>query len=155
VDRNEAQRLNVLTEILGHETMQGVLTKHRAQALSEYVGSYRGLMDEAYQSRAAVVDLTGPVRTYLDRGRQEEALAEVAGLRALNSRIAHADPTASKDDMAAKLLSSSTSRCVEGGAGDRRLAPGLSYDEISRRTADGDRPIRHHFVEIGGNGDAA
>lgn len=146
VDRNEAQRLNVLTEILGHETMHGVLTKHRAQALSEYVGSYRGLMDEAYQSRAAVVDLTGPVRTYLDRGRQEEALAEVAGLRALNSRIAHADPTASKDDMAAKLLSLSTSRCVDGGAGDRRLAPGLSYDEISRRTADGDRPL-HHAVE--------
>lgn len=130
------QGIAALTEILGHETMNGVLTKTRAQALADFTNSYRSAMDEAYQSRATGVDLTDPVRAYLDKGRQEEALAEVAGLRSLNSRIASASPDALAQEVETALIYASSSRCVQQVGRDRSFAPGLSYEALTGRGAD-------------------
>lgn len=129
-------RISVLTEILGHETMHGILTEHRAQALTQFSYSYRDAMDAAYRSRDETVDLTGPVRTYLDRARQEEAMAEVTGLRALSSRIAQENPTATPIEREHALIAESSSRCIDKAGDSRRFAPGLSYHALSERHPD-------------------
>ena len=137
--RRGAQRVALLTEILGHETMHGVLTQNRAQAYADFTTGYRNAMDEAYRSGAPTIDLTAPVRTYLDKARQEEALAEVAGLRSLGSRIASANPHALESVLERDLIAASSSRCVQRTETGQSFAPGLSYEALTSREADSAR----------------
>lgn len=125
-------RIDVLTEIMGHETMHGVLTKNRENALELFSKGYRTAMEDAHQARESTVDLTPHVRTYLDLGRQDEALAEVAGLRALNSRLKHLDPAAPETVIESRLVATSTSRCMSVDDGTKGFAPGLSYESLTK-----------------------
>ncbi|KGK58152.1 hypothetical protein NC00_09060 [Xanthomonas cannabis pv. phaseoli] len=87
-----SDRIDYLTEVMGHETMHGVLAKHRAEALAEFGKSMGNRMQEAYDNRENQVDLTGPTRVYLDSTRADEALSEISGMRALHDRIKHLNP---------------------------------------------------------------
>lgn len=130
-DWKDEPLLNVLTEILGHEAMHGVLTRNREQALEEFSIGYRSAMESAYQDREPGVNVTAQVRAYLDFGRKDEALSEISGLRALNSRIKHLHPSASSEDVEMRLVDYSKSRCVEGFPADVRFAQGITYESIN------------------------
>lgn len=125
-------RIDLLTEVMGHETMHGVLTKNRQQAMRDFTDTYKTLMQEAYDSKGPTVDLTEPVRKYLDHGRMDEALAEVAGLRALHSRIKHLNPSYSDADLESTLAETSTSRCITTKHGQSALAEGISYQALAK-----------------------
>lgn len=119
-----------LTEVLGHEAMHGILAKERRAALEEFKGSYTTELDAAHASRSGTVNLTDPVKKYLDKGRQDEALAEVSGLRALDSRLRNLNPTLDEAALEALLADRSGSRCA---ADDGRLAEGISYEALAHR----------------------
>lgn len=125
-------RLDLLTEVMGHEAMHGVLSKPRAEALAAFGERVRNAMNDAYANRETTVNLTEPVRLFLDRGREDEALAEVSGLRALNSRIGHAQPTLSLEDQESALLTRSKSRCVDSDSLGRHFKNGLTYEALTR-----------------------
>ncbi|WP_454831692.1 XVIPCD domain-containing protein [Pseudoxanthomonas wuyuanensis] len=130
-DWSDTERLDLLTGVMGHETMHGVLAKTRVQALDQFTRSYQSAMDEAYQARETVVNLTDPVRTYLDKGRQDEALAEVSALRAVNSRLKHLHPDASESKIEELLVQIAKSRCIQDVGRVPSLAPGISYDALN------------------------
>lgn len=131
-DWDSKERIDLLTEVMGHETMHGVLAQTRAHGLNEFSTRYQTAMEEAYQARETSVNLTEPVRTYLDKGRQDEALAEISGLLALNSRLKHEIPGASAAELERALAERSKSRCVENTASGRDFSPGLSYEAFDQ-----------------------
>lgn len=128
----KGERLDLLTEVMGHEAMHGVLSKTRTEALDAFGERVRNAMNDAYANRETTVNLTEPVRQYLDRGREDEALAEVSGLRALNSRIGHMQPALSHDEQEAALLARSKSRCVDRSSPDVQFEKGLTYEALTR-----------------------
>nr|WP_267473060.1 XVIPCD domain-containing protein [Stenotrophomonas rhizophila] len=125
-------RIDLLTEVMGHETMHGVLTSNRQAALKEFSDSYKAAMQDAYDTRESALDLTDHVRKYLDYGRRDEALAEVAGLRALNSRLKQQNPDASDAQIESLLAERSTSRCAVVKDGNTVLADGISYQDLAK-----------------------
>lgn len=125
-------RIDLLTEVMGHETMHGVLNSNRQSALKEFSDSYKAAMQDAYDARESAVDLTDHVRKYLDHGRRDEALAEVAGLRALNSRLKQQNPDASDAQIESQLAERSTSRCTVFKDGNTVLADGISYQDLAK-----------------------
>lgn len=161
-DWQGSRRLDVLTEVMGHETMHGVLSRNRADALDKFTESYQSTMNEAYQTRESVVNLTKPVHTYLENGRQDEALAEVSGLRALNSRIKHLYPGQSEAQIENALVSRSTSRCVLKADGAQGFAPGLTYEALTKHPYRNGEPITRAVEQcfydgkgtLGKNGDS-
>ncbi|AEL05002.1 XVIPCD domain-containing protein [Xanthomonas campestris pv. raphani] len=126
-------RLDYLAEVMGHETMHGVLAEHRAQALGEFAKTMSGRMQETHESRESHVDLTEPTRRYLDKTREDEALSEISGMRALHDRIKHQNPEASDRRVEAELLRRSTTRCVDRNASPPQFASGLTYEELTTR----------------------
>ena len=122
-----------LTEVLGHETMHGILAKERAAALRDFKQTYSEELIALHDSRSGSVNLTEPVRTLLDKGRQDEALAEVSGLRALDSRFRALNPTLDDNGLEAMLASRSLSRCIRAEGATRSLADGISYDALAKR----------------------
>lgn len=131
-DWPEVSRGGLLTEVLGHETMHGILNNHRRAALEQFSDSYKAAMQQAYDARDSTVDLTDQVRQYLESGKRDEALAEVSGLRALNSRIDHLNPGIPESEREAVLARDSISRCIERSSGHPVLAEGISYQALSR-----------------------
>ena len=131
-DWSGPQRIDYLTEVMGHETMHGVLAEHRAKALSEFGKAVDGRMSEAYESRETQVNLTAPMRTYLDATREDEALAEISGLRALHGRIKHQNPGMPEDEVEQQLLRRSTTRCIERNGPAPNFADGLTYEALTR-----------------------
>lgn len=133
-ERLNGERLEErLTEVLGHETMHGILAKERAAALKNFKDAYSEELEAAHHSRSGTVDLTEPVRRFLDKGRQDEALAEVSGLRALDSRIRALHPTLDDNGAEARLSSRSLSRCVRAEGVTKTLADGISYETLAKR----------------------
>lgn len=122
-----------LTEVLGHETMHGILAKERATALNNFKETYSEELKAAHDSRSGSVNLTEPVRRFLDKGRQDEALAEVSGLRALDSRLRDMNPTLDESGLEAMLANRSLSRCVRTEDNTRALADGIPYDALAHR----------------------
>ncbi|MFC0156202.1 XVIPCD domain-containing protein [Xanthomonas dyei] len=127
------RRLDYLAEVMGHETMHGVLAEHRTQALAEFAKTMGGRMQEAHDNRENQVDLTQPTRVYLDKTREDEALSEISGMRALHDRIKHQDPEMSDHRLEAELLQRSTTRCVDRGASPPQFANGMTYEELTTR----------------------
>lgn len=127
------RRIDYLTEVMGHETMHGVLAEHRTQALSDFAKTMGHRMQEAHENRESHVDLTEPTRVYLDRTREDEALSEISGMRALHDRIKHQDPTMSDQEVEADLLQRSTTRCVDREVNPPQFANGLTYEELTAR----------------------
>ncbi|MDV2453616.1 XVIPCD domain-containing protein [Xanthomonas hortorum] len=127
------RRIDYLTEVMGHETMHGVLAEHRTQALSEFAMTMGDRMQEAHENRESHVDLTEPTRIYLDRTREDEALSEISGMRALHDRIKHQDQTMSDHEVETELLQRSTTRCVDKEVNPPQFANGLTYDELTKR----------------------
>jgi len=130
-DWSGPQRLDYLTEVMGHETMHGVLAEHRAKALSAFGEAVDNRMQEAYENRETRIDLTTPMRTYLDMTREDEALAEVSGLRALHDRIKHQSPGMPDEMVEKQLLQRSTTRCIEREGGAPQFANGLTYEGLT------------------------
>ncbi|MBB3843787.1 XVIPCD domain-containing protein [Xanthomonas arboricola] len=124
-------RIDHLTEVLGHETMHGVLAEHRANALAAFGKTMGDRMQDAHAQRESQVDLTEPTRVYLDKTRQDEALAEISALRALNSRIKHENPRISAQDAEGMLLDRSVTRCVDKHVTPPAFAQGLSYEALT------------------------
>lgn len=124
-------RLGLVTEVLGHEGMHGVLTPYRDDALSEFTHAYGAAMTQAYRNFDERVDVTAEVRTYLDWGRKEEAMAEISGLRALSSRNKNFSPDASDSELEQLLVQDSTSRCIDRSGRAPRLAAGISYEDLT------------------------
>ncbi|MEA9733331.1 XVIPCD domain-containing protein [Xanthomonas campestris pv. campestris] len=132
-DFSGAQRIDYITEVLGHETMHGVLAEHRAQALAEFAKTMSSRLQEAHENREGQVDLTGPTRVYLDSTRQDEALSEISGMRALHDRIKHQNPGMPDEMVELRLLQRSTTRCVDRGVAPPQFANGLTYEELTTR----------------------
>ncbi|MCC8539452.1 hypothetical protein LN474_21330, partial [Xanthomonas codiaei] len=132
-DFTGAQRLDYITEVLGHETMHGVLAEHRAQALAEFAKTMGNRMQEAHENREGQVDLTGPTRAYLDSTREDEALSEISGMRALHDRIKHQNPGMPDEMVELRLLQRSTTRCVDRGVVPPQFASGLTYEKLTTR----------------------
>ncbi|CAH2706245.1 hypothetical protein NCPPB1935_00440 [Xanthomonas campestris pv. nigromaculans] len=132
-DFSGTQRIDYLTEVMGHETMHGVLAEHRTQALAEFGKTMGSRMQEAHENREGQVDLTGPTQVYLDATREDEALSEISGMRALHDRIKHQSPTMPDDIVELRLLQRSTTRCVDRETNPPQFANGLSYDELTTR----------------------
>ncbi|AWH16232.1 hypothetical protein C1922_02260 [Stenotrophomonas sp. ZAC14D2_NAIMI4_7] len=124
-------RLGVVTEVLGHEAMHGVLTPYRDEALSNFRLAYGAAMTRARQNFDERVDVTAEARPYLDWGRKEEAMAEISGLRSLNSRIRNFSPGASDAELELVLARSSTSRCIDRSGHAPQLAAGISYEDLA------------------------
>lgn len=122
-----------LTEVLGHETMHGILAAERMKSLEEFKRTYSDELEAAHASRSGTVNLTEPVRKFLDKGRQDEALSEVSGLRALDSRLRHLNPTLGDKELESLLVERSRSRCIRADGEDRVLDASVSYDAISKR----------------------
>lgn len=59
-------RLGLITEVLGHEGMHGVLTSYRQDALAEFNLAYGKAMTQAYRNFDERVDVTEPVRKCRD-----------------------------------------------------------------------------------------
>lgn len=116
--------------MLGHEGMHGVLTPYRDDALSEFTHAYGAAMTQAYRNFDELVDVIAEVRTYLDWGRKEEAMAEISGLRALNSRSRNFSPDASDAELEQLLVQDSTSRCIDRSGRAPRLAAGINYEDL-------------------------
>ena len=113
--------------------MHGILAKERAAALRDFKQTYSEELIASHDSRSGSVNLTEPVRTLLDKGRQDEALAEVSGLRALDSRFRALNPTLDDNGLEAMLASRSLSRCIRAEGATRSLADGISYDALAKR----------------------
>jgi len=122
-----------LTEVLGHETMHGILAAERRKSLEEFKQAYSDELEAAHASRSGTVNLTEPVRKFLDKGRQDEALSEVSGLRALDSRLRHLNPTLADKELESLLAERSRSRCVRTDGEDRVLDENVSYDAVAKR----------------------
>ncbi|PMR89102.1 XVIPCD domain-containing protein [Xanthomonas arboricola] len=128
-----SERIDYLTEVMGHETMHGVLAQHRADALAEFGKSMGSRMQEAYENREYQVDLTGPTRSYLDSTRTDEALSEISGMRALHDRLKHLNPQMPDDVVERELLDRSSNRCVvRQPNGAPQFADGLTYDALTK-----------------------
>ncbi|MEA9753372.1 XVIPCD domain-containing protein [Xanthomonas campestris pv. raphani] len=128
-----SERVDYLTEVMGHETMHGVLAQHRADALAEFGKSMGNRMQEAYDNREHQVDLTGPTRVYLDSTRADEALSEISGMRALHDRIKHLSPEMPDSVVEKELLDRSSNRCVvRQPNGAPQFADGLTYDALTK-----------------------
>lgn len=125
-------RLGLITEVLGHEGMHGVLTSYRQDALAEFNLAYGNAMTQAYRNFDERVDVTEPVRQYLDGGRREEAMAEISGLRALNSRNRNLSPDASEAELERQLAQDSTSRCIDRSGRAPQLAAGITYEDLTK-----------------------
>jgi len=134
-------RIDHLTEVLGHETMHGVLAEHRANALAEFGRTMGEKMQDAHSQRESQVDLTEPTRAYLDKTRQDEALAEISALRALNSRIKHENPGVSAEDAEGMLLDRSVTRCVDKHVTPPAFARGLSYEALTTHDQARGKPL--------------
>lgn len=129
-----SERIDYLTEIMGHETMHGVLAQHRANALADFGKSMGNRMQDAYDNRENQVDLTGTTRVYLDSTRADEALSEISGMRALHDRIKHLNPQMSDGMVKRELLDRSSSRCVvRQPNGAPQFADGLTYDALTKQ----------------------
>lgn len=122
-----------LTEVLGHETMHGVLSKERNDALSKFNSAYAEELTAAHDSRSESIDLTEPVRRILDSGRQHEALSEISGLRGLDSRLRNLNPSLNEIEAEKQLVEKSRSRCISDDGKHRALAEGVSYEALARR----------------------
>ncbi|SOT93567.1 XVIPCD domain-containing protein [Xanthomonas arboricola] len=132
-DFSGSERIDYLTEVMGHETMHGVLAQHRAEALAEFGKSMGNRMQEAYDNRENQVDLTGPTRVYLDSTRADEALSEISGMRALHDRIKHLNPEMPDSVVEKELLDRSSNRCVvRQPNGAPQFADGLTYDALTK-----------------------
>jgi len=132
----DQERIDQLTEVMGHETMHGVLSPHRAKKLAQFRRDYGNALDQAHAAREPTVNLTGPVRTYLELSRQDEALAEISALRALHSRIQRENPSASEQVLDRELRERSNTRCVNQQADKKATyAPGLTYEALTRQPA--------------------
>lgn len=155
-------RLGLVTEVLGHEGMHGVLTPYRNGALSEFTQAYGAAMTQAYRNFDERVDVTAEVRTYLDWGRKEEAMAEISGLRALNSRNKNFSPDASDAELEQLLAQGSTSRCIDRSGPAPRLAAGINYEDLTtlphkdgtRLTPAVERCFYDGAATLGRNGDS-
>ncbi|MEA9554537.1 XVIPCD domain-containing protein [Xanthomonas nasturtii] len=134
-------RTDHLTEVLGHETMHGVLAEHRANALTEFGRTMGDKMQDAHAQRESQVDLTEPTRVYLDKTRQDEALAEISALRALNSRIKHENPRISAQDAEGMLLDRSVTRCVDKHVTPPAFAEGLTYEALTTHDQARGKPL--------------
>ncbi|WP_369940707.1 XVIPCD domain-containing protein [Xanthomonas medicagonis] len=154
-DRGGNQRIDYLTEVIGHETMHGVLAGHRAKALLEFGKTVDNRLMEAYENRETQVDLTAPMRSYLDATREDEALAEVSGLRALHDRIKHQNPGISDELVEKQLLQRSTTRCINHEGGAPRFADGLTYESLTSRPLAGNdaltKSVERCFYDGKGN----
>lgn len=155
-------RLGLITEVLGHEGMHGVLTSFRQDSLADFNLAYGKAMTQAYRDYDERVDLTEPVRKYLDGGRREEALAEISGLRALNSRNRNLSPDASEAELERLLAQDSTSRCIDRSGHAPQLAAGIGYEDLTTGPyQDGPRltpAVERYFYDgsgtLGRNGDS-
>jgi len=128
-----AELVDRLTEVLGHETMHGVLSDERGKALAEFKNTYADELEAAHASRSGTVNLTEPVRKFLEKGRQDEALSEVSGLRAMDSRLRHLHPSLGDGELESLLAERSLSRCIRTDGDSRALAQGVSYEALSNR----------------------
>lgn len=80
------QQSDLLTVALGHETAHALRSKVARDAVSEFASAVSARLQDA-TGNESYVDLTAPTKKYLNEFRHNEALAELAGLNALASRM--------------------------------------------------------------------
>lgn len=118
--RNE--RIDQLTSILGHETGHAMMA--RSTELSAYRLSYE--LDQAIKQAAEygdpTVDVTATAAIFIAASRRNEGFAELTGMNALASRVAHTTPDAELGDVLLRL--DPTTPCVTDG----RAAQGIQFD---------------------------
>lgn len=98
-------------------------------------------MQDAHAQRESQVDLTEPTRVYLDKTRQDEALAEISALRALNSRIKHENLGISAQDAEGMLLDRSVTRCVDKHVTPPAFAEGITYEALTTHDQARGKPL--------------
>lgn len=134
-NQSRSESLDYITEVLGHETMHGVISADRLAAQKAFDADIAERMKSAVENREPSVNFTEPTRTYLDHTRTDEALAETAGLRSLASRVRHQAPSSSSSDVESELVARSSSKCIDRNSGENALAKGLHIDEFDRSTS--------------------
>ena len=77
--------LNRLTHVFGHELTHAL----RGSESRQYHADFTGEVHDKVTSREVPRDYTALVGRYVERRRQEEALAEIGGLDAVASRLQH------------------------------------------------------------------
>ncbi|HZF98049.1 MAG TPA: proline-rich domain-containing protein, partial [Pseudoxanthomonas sp.] len=121
---------NRLTDVFAHELTHAL---RGAESRQYHVDFTREVHDKA-TSREVPRDYTALVQGYIERRRQEEAVAEIGGLNAVASRLQHlGDEPVTERRLAAAVRE--TSSCVELDAlgNATGLKPGIRFDPQTRR----------------------
>lgn len=128
-DVSKSQLHDRIVATLGHETSHAFDAKSMGQASRRLDGEIEDRIRAAGGSEQREVNLTGPVREYLNIARDGEAKAERAGWNALASRIYEQnEQELDVDDLLRR--SGPTTGCVtKVGDGSYALANGISLDE--------------------------
>lgn len=100
INLSEASGRDVLTFLLGHEIQHGVNRERTREALEQFDGDVRRVL----QSGRAVHDYSSALDEMLAINRSDEASAHIAGWNALVSRVKHANPQADLFDVARLLV---------------------------------------------------
>jgi len=116
------ERIDQLTSIIGHETGHALMA--RSTELSANRLSYE--LDQAIKQAAQygdpTVEVTAAAATFIAASRVNEGFAELTGMNALASRVAHTTPDADLDDVLLRL--DPTTPCVTDG----KAAQGIQFD---------------------------
>lgn len=116
------ERIDQLTSIIGHETGHALMA--RSTELSANRLSYE--LDQAIKQAAQygdpTVEITAAAATFIAASRRNEGFAELTGMNALASRVAHTTPDADLGNVLLRL--DPTTPCVTDG----KAAQGIQFD---------------------------